>query len=348
MTPLTAVLDPAPRVFVLGTPVGGFSRPVLLTHAGDGSGRMFVVEQGGLIRVVKDGATQKTPFVDARSLLGSTSGEQGLLGLAFHPGFARNGRLFIAYTDKNDDNAVAELHAPPGASVVDVSTVRVLFSLDDPASNHNGGHLLFFDNKLWIGTGDGGRGGDPWNHAQDPSSWFGKMLVVDVDRLPPRGPVRPTIWGIGLRNPWRYAFDADNGDLWIADVGQNEWEEVHLVPAAATRAAGLNFGWRVMEGTRCFSPREGCDARGKELPVHVYAHGADGCSITGGVVKDGRFFFSDFCSGIVWALRRAEGRVYLQRVLESRRRVSSFGVDERGGLWLVDHEGAVIPILRGP
>ena len=327
-----------------GSAIKGFDRPVLAVHANDGSGRLFVVEQTGRIRTVVAGKLQREPWFDARLLLGSNVGEQGLLGLAFHPKFKENGRLFIAYTDKNKDNAVAELRVPPAATSPDPLSLTVLWSLKDPASNHNGGHLLFGpDSKLWVGTGDGGAGGDPWNNAQSVGSLHGKMLVVDVDGA--RRPIALSSWHWkGLRNPWRYAFDPQNGDLWIADVGQNDWEEVNVVTDPVARR-GLNFGWRNLEARACVQAP--CDLVGTVPPVYAYSHdfrAGGGCSITGGVVKNGLFFFADYCTGQVWSIRRDGLATRVQRVWASERRVSAFGLDERGQLWLVDHEGALVPL----
>lgn len=363
-----AEADPLVRPWSMGPAISGFDRPVLVTHAGDGSGRSFVVEQGGLIRVVAGGVVAPKPFADLRAILSASGGEQGLLGLAFHPGFARNRRLFVAYTGPNGANTVAELRTDPaGATVVDVKP-RVLLAIDDFAANHNGGHLLFgADGRLWVGTGDGGGGGDPKKTAQDDGSRLGKMLRIDVDAADPAAGV--TVWGKGLRNPWRYAFDGASGDLWIADVGQNEWEEVNVVvgvvspvPSAVVAAdtgghvekaptsggQPRNFGWSRMEGRVCYGA-DTCKTAGLILPVFVYPHDRkNGCSITGGVVVDGRFLFSDYCSGRVWAIRRSSGGTRVAVVLESDRRVSSFGVDEAGQVWLVDHGGAIVPIRPAP
>ncbi len=331
-----AIDDDVKIVLVPGAPIKGFDRPLLAVNANDGSGRLFVVEQSGRIRTVARGKLDGAPFFDARSLLGSSNGEQGLLGLAFHPQYKANGRFFIAYTDKDQNDAVAEVALPPGGKPV----VTVLWSIKDPASNHNGGHLLFGpDGKLWVGTGDGGEANDPWNNAQNDASLLGKMLVVDVD-----GPRKPVVAFKGLRNPWRYAFDADNGDLWIADVGQNKWEEVNVVVDAVKRP-GLNFGWKNLEGRACAAAP--CDAAGTVVPVYVYSHDFDaggGCSITGGVVVGHRFFFADYCTGQVWSIRRSGSVTKVMRVWESGRRVSSFGLDEGGGMWLVDHGGAIVPL----
>jgi glucose/arabinose dehydrogenase len=343
----SAPVEPAP--FQLAAPIGGFDRPLLVTHAGDGSGRLFVVEQTGLIKVVKEGRTEPTPFFDARSLLGSTTGEQGLLGLAFHQRFKDNRRLFIAYTDKQQNDAYAELRALPDGSRADPSSLRVLFAIDDFASNHNGGNVVFGpDGLLYLGTGDGGGAGDPKRTAQDEKSLLGKMLRLDVDKAG----AQPEIFAKGLRNPWRYSFDRQTGDLWIADVGQNKWEWVHQVPRAELKP-GINFGWSIVEGSHCFRPADGCANQGLRMPVFEYAHGEDGCSITGGFVYRGKaipalagaYVVGDYCSGRIW-LRKADGKWV--RVMESKATISSFGEDEDGELYVVDHKGEVRRLIAAP
>jgi glucose/arabinose dehydrogenase len=331
----------------LDAPITGFRMPVQVVAANDGAKRMFVVEQHGLVKVVKDGKVDATPFLDASKLLGASGGEQGLLGLAFHPKFKENGRLFFAYTDKDEGNAFAEVRVVKGA--VDMTTLRVLFSIEDFASNHNGGMLVFGpDGKLWIGTGDGGGGGDPQRTSQNDKSLLGKMLVVDVDAKN----VAPAIAFKGLRNPWRYSFDRSTGDLWIADVGQNAWEFVFAVDKARLNEK-LNFGWSVVEGAHCFRPKPGCDAKGFERVVFEYPHGEDGCSITGGYVYRGKqnpalvgsYVVGDYCSGRLWTIKRAATGVTVAKAADVRLQVSSFGEDEDGELWLVDHAGTIRKVL---
>lgn len=345
--------------------VGDLRMPVQAVSANDGSKRLFVVEQHGLVRVVKDGKVDATPFLDASKLLGASGGEQGLLGLAFHPKFKDNGRLFIAYTNKDEANAFAELRIVNG--MVDMKTVRELFAIEDFASNHNGGMLTFGpDGKLWIGTGDGGGGGDPQRTAQDDTRQLGKMLVVDVDALPAGNlKVTPTVRFKGLRNPWRYSFDRSTGDLWIADVGQNAWEYVFMVEKARLTEK-LNFAWSTVEGTHCFRPKPGCDAKGFERVVFEYPHGEDGCSITGGYVYRGKqpalvgsYVVGDYCTGRVWTIKRSSGAagtggagaagaavsVSVAKAADTRVQISSFGEDEDGELWLVDHGGSIRRVL---
>ncbi|MBI1948682.1 MAG: PQQ-dependent sugar dehydrogenase [Deltaproteobacteria bacterium] len=347
--PATAVLA-APWVQLdVEAPVAA-NAPIGLVAANDGSRRLFVVEQRGLVRVLKDGKLVDAPFLDVRSLLGGADGEQGLLGLAFHPKFKDNGRLFIGYTDKSGNDAYAELRAVADRSRVDPTSLRVLFSIPDFAGNHNGGHLAFGpDGKLWLGTGDGGGGGDPQRTGQSELSLLGKMLRVDVEALP-MAPlfVTPERWAKGLRNPWRYSFDRQTGDLWIADVGQDKWEEVHVVERPAEQR-GLNFGWSVAEGAHCFRPESGCDTTGMATPVFEYRHGDDGCSITGGFVYRGKKFpalvgsyvVGDYCSGRLWTIKREGARFLWAKAGQISARISSFGEDEEGELWVADHGGAV-------
>ncbi|HEY4219789.1 MAG TPA: PQQ-dependent sugar dehydrogenase [Myxococcota bacterium] len=331
--------------------VSGFKTPLFVGNAGDGSKRMFVVQQDGIIEVVHDKKIVGT-FLDARSLLGHVGGEQGLLGLAFHPRFAENGRVFIAYTDKHQNDAVAELATNADHTRADLSSLQVLWSIPDFAPNHNGGMLAFGpDGKLYVGTGDGGGAGDPHRTAQDADALLGKMLRVDVDTTP----IKPRVLYTGLRNPWRYSFDKKTGDLWIGDVGQDTWEEIDVVARTALDQPH-NFGWSIAEGTHCFRPREHCDMSGTVPPVFEYKHGVQGCSVTGGVVSragdalDGVYFFGDFCSGRLWSARTsASGVVDVALALEAHFAISSFGEDEDGNAWVVDYgAGSIKRIAPAP
>ncbi len=345
-----AIADDVAWAVVGGVAVGGFVRPVGAVAAFDGSGRLFVVEQGGTIRVIKGGVVEPAPWLDVSKLLGADQGEQGLLGLAFHPKFKDNGRFFIAYTDAAERDAVAEFRAEfvvdKGQTKPSTSTPKkVWIAIDDPAGNHNGGHVLFGpDGQLWVGTGDGGGANDPWKNAQNPASLLGKMLRLDVDKED----ARPTVWARGLRNPWRYDFDKQSGALWIGDVGQNRWEEIDVVEHAAQQR-DLDFGWSDLEGRVCF--RGACDGTGRVAAAVVYSHDfahGGGCSVTGGVVKDGGFFYGDYCTGDVWRARLDGKTVKNQLVLKSGKHISSFGIDEAGVVWLVDHAGSLIPLQRKP
>jgi glucose/arabinose dehydrogenase len=328
----------------------GFDRPLFVTHAGDGSGRLFVVEQGGKIRIVRDGRILPEPFLDLGPRLDTSSGERGLLGLAFAPDFASSRRFFVAHTAKTTNGPVVRiaryLASATAPDRADPASESVVLEMADPAGNHNGGMIAFGpDGRLWAGTGDGGSGGDPWDNARNPKSLLGKMLRLDLAAATVVGAAPVEIWALGLRNPWRFSFDRATGEIWIGDVGQNAWEEIDV--ADSRRPAPLHFGWKTMEGLHCYDPRQGCDAKGLELPVHEYGHD-QGCSVTGGYVYRGKaipalagtYLFSDYCTGAIWSLvRDAGGKAKVGTLLQSKVRVSSFGEDEAGEIYLCDHGG---------
>ena len=334
----------------------GLDAPLLVTSAGDSSGRIFVVEQGGTIRIVQDGDLIPTPFLDISDRL-VAGGEQGLLGLAFHPDYEDNGRFFVNYTDLNGDTIVARYSVTRDPNVADPGSEGVLLQVAQPFANHNGGHLVFGeDGYLYVGLGDGGSGGDPMGNGQSLGTLLGKLLRIDVDSGIPYGipddnpfagrdDARPEIWAYGLRNPWRFSFDATTQDLWVADVGQNEFEEVNHTKAKA----GLNFGWNAMEGRNCFAEPE-CDEGGKVLPVTGYSHDA-GCSITGGHVYrgsespslEGVYVFGDYCSGTLWGIdASATSFVEPSELAQTELSVSSFGTDEDGELYVADIAGGAV------
>ncbi|MBI5136109.1 MAG: PQQ-dependent sugar dehydrogenase [Nitrospirae bacterium] len=351
----------APVALALHEEAAGFSQPVLLTHGGDGSGRRYVVEQAGRIHVLEPDGTRRT-FLDLRDRIRS-GGERGLLGLAFHPRFAKNRRFFVYYTDTHGDIVVAALTTLPDRSGGgDPASLTPLLTIPNPAANHNGGMLAFGpDGYLYIGTGDGGGAGDPFQTAQNSVSYLGKLLRIDVDgaagkqpyRIPADNPFagrtnyRPEIWAYGLRNPWRFSFDRRNGDLFVADVGQDDWEEINHQPADGK--GGEDYGWSHMEGRHCFPPPSTSSKRSCDhgtLPVAEYGHD-EGCSVTGGYVYrgtliprlEGVYLYADYCSGHVWGLTR-DGDAFLPaRYLETDLRISSFGEDEAGELYLLDHRG---------
>jgi glucose/arabinose dehydrogenase len=365
---LTAAIEAAPARAADPVPIGtipvvtGLSSPVGLVHAGDGSGRLFVVEQDGTIEIVRNRQRVSQPFLDVRDLV-SCCNERGLLGLAFHPDYANNGFAFINYTDRAGDTVVARYRVDPqNRDRLDPASAVTVLEIDQPFSNHNGGHLAFGpDGYLYIGLGDGGSGGDPGNRAQNMGVLLGKMLRIDVDTLPYRVPItnpfatsqsiRPEIWASGLRNPWRYSFDRLTGDLWIADVGQNEWEEVNVQTAAST--GGENYGWRLMEGSHCFNPSTNCKSGSLVLPVAEYSH-EEGCSVTGGYVYRGRnyrslrgaYLYGDLCSGRIWATSPAgNGTFTTQLLLDTDLTITSFGEDEAGELYVVDYGGTVYALV---
>jgi glucose/arabinose dehydrogenase len=349
--------------------VGGLSSPVGVTNAGDGSGRLFVVEQTGAVRIVMGGNLASTAFIDiSRSV--SRGGEQGLLGLAFHPSYKTNGKLYLSYTDLNGASVIREYHVSSSdPDRVDGSSGRTLLRVKQPYENHNGGHVAFGpDGYLYFGLGDGGSGGDPGNRAQNRNTLLGKLLRIDVNRrsgslpyaIPPTNPYvgrsgLDLIWAYGLRNPWGFSFDRSTGDLWIGDVGQSAWEEVDRALAVGGRNAGraLNFGWRAMEGTHCFQPSSGCARAGKTLPLTEYGHSGGRCSITGGNVYRGTaypdlvgaYLFGDYCSGEIWYVDRAAARGVAPRLaLDTDALITSFGEDQGGELYLTDVGGRLFQI----
>jgi glucose/arabinose dehydrogenase len=323
--------------------VAGLDAPLHVTAPASEPGRLYVVEQGGRILVVERGRVRPEPFLDIRPLVVS-GGEQGLLSVAFHPRYERNRRLYVDYTDTAGDTRVVEYRADAARRRALPASRRQLLRIPQPYPNHNGGGLAFGpDGLLYVGMGDGGAGGDPENRAQNPSSLLGKMLTLDVDR---RG-ARPQIDSLGLRNPWRFAFDRANGDLYIGDVGQGQWEEIDYTPRSQLSRL-RNYGWDVWEGRELFEQKD--PARGELVePVAVYSH-ANGCSVTGGFVYRGkavraavgRYFYGDYCSGIVWSLKVVDGRATgLRREPFRVDGLTSFGEDAAGELYLVSQGGTI-------
>ena len=344
----------------------GFALPVDIANAGDGSGRLFVVEQRGTIQILANGQTAPTPFLDIGSLVLS-GGEQGLLGLAFHPQYRHNGRFFVDYTRAGDGaTVIAEYRvSATNANAADPSSERVLLTIAQPFANHNGGALRFGpDGYLYVGMGDGGSGNDPGGRAQNRSELLGKILRLDVDRgspygIPATNPFadgvsgRPEIWAYGLRNPWRFAFDRATGDFYIGDVGQDAYEEIDRVPAGT--GAGANFGWRVMEGFHCTSLTGpvGCNSPSLTLPIVEYSH-ALGCSVTGGAVYRGaavpalaaRYVYADYCSGRLWSAGRTAGGAWgVRDVMTYGGSISTFGEDEQGELYFADLQRGEIRVF---
>ncbi|MEZ4480679.1 MAG: PQQ-dependent sugar dehydrogenase [Dehalococcoidia bacterium] len=333
----------------------GLDEPTAIANAGDGSDRLFVVQKEGLVRVVKGGALLPAPFLDVRDLVTDAGNEQGLLGIAFHPQFAENGRFFIAFSAKDTNaNSLAEFRVTtPGSDTADRDSGRILLAIPDTRSNHNGGMVAFGpDGYLYFSTGDGGGAGDPDRAGQDIGVLPGKILRLDVDGSAPfaipatnpfvgRSGARGEIWAFGLRNPWRFSFDRETGDLWIADVGQNDYEEIDFQPAAS--AGGENYGWSVMEGTHCFRPADGCDTSGKVLPVYEYSHADGSCSVTGGyryrgdAVPElrGLYVFADYCQRDLLALVPDGDGWRVLTVGRTPGRVTAFGEDESGEIYLV-------------
>ncbi len=356
--PVTAVTH-----ISLNLVAGGFVKPVYLTHAGDG--RLFVVEQDGAIRIIQDGAVLPQPFLNIDPLVGSIESERGLLGLAFHPNYAENGRFFIYYTDNSGGTVISRYQvSSDNPNQADPDSAVVIFTLPQPDWNHNSGQLVFGpDGYLYVGLGDGGGANDQYQNGQNPSTLLGTILRLDVDfnesgyAIPADNPFvgddakRNEIWAYGLRNPWRFSFDRLTGDLFIADVGQNLWEEIHLQPADSP--GGENYGWNIMEGSHCFQT-ETCDPTGLELPIHDYPHGEGSCSVTGGYVYRGQqylelygnYFLADYCSGIFWSLfPEADGSWTATKLVDTPHFPSSFGEDVDGELYFLSYgEGTVYQI----
>ncbi|HUF38001.1 MAG TPA: PQQ-dependent sugar dehydrogenase [Anaerolineales bacterium] len=341
-TSVTTLPDPA--AFDWEPVATGFDRPVLLTHPGDGSGRLFVVEQDGLIRIIG----RDTPFLDLTGLVTTSGNEQGLLGLAFDPDFTANGYFYVNYTATNGDTVVARYTALAGnPDLGDPGSAVELLRVTQPYANHNGGHLAFGpDGLLYIGLGDGGLAGDPQGRAQNPLSLLGKMLQLDVHT----GELE--IYALGLRNPWRYSFDPVTGDLYIGDVGQGQWEEVNFL--AAGSPPGANFGWDYFEGSHAY---EGTppDPGALIMPIVEYSHSGGGCSVTGGHVYRGAdlpefygvYLFGDYCTGTVWGmLRGSDGSWTADLLFGLNGEITSFGVDEAGEVYAVARDGTIYKLVK--
>jgi glucose/arabinose dehydrogenase len=349
--------------------LSGFDLPVFVTHSGEklpGASPLFIVEKQGRIHMVENGTVQSTPFLDITDRVGSQRNEQGLLSVAFPPDFASSGLFYVNYTDRQGDTVVARYRLSAGDwRQADASSEQKILQIQQPAANHNGGQLQFGpDGYLYIGTGDGGQAGDPWGNAQNPDVLLGKMLRIDVAEtegytIPSDNPfhdqpgTRPEVWATGLRNPWRFSFDRTTGDLYIADVGQNLYEEVDYQPRAST--GGENYGWDVMEASHCFEPSSGCDREVLTLPVTEYEH-AQGCSITGGYVYRGTrypqlagvYFFGDYCTGNIWGLRQTSSREWqMALLLETDLNITSFGEDSTGEIYVVGYNNGTIYRLIG-
>lgn len=361
--PSPVAFDPAIQI-TLTTVIEDLDRPVFITHAGDGSGRRFIIEKEGRIRILEGDTLLEAPFLDISDRINAGGNEQGLLGLAFPPDYARRGFFFVNYTNKSGDTVISRFTLTNDLNVADPQSESFILQVDQPASNHNGGMLAFGpDQMLWIGLGDGGGGGDRYGNGQNSETLLGKILRIDVltdpsqpYTIPADNPwpasadsIRDEIWAMGLRNPWRFSFDRLTGDLWIGDVGQNQIEEIDYVP---TNYSGLNFGWPILEGTSCYKESD-CSAQGMTLPVAQYKHGADGCSVTGGYVYQGAKFpelvgvylYSDYCSGRIWAVwPDAEGKWQDRQLLDSDLSISSFGEDEAGELYIVAYGGDIYQI----
>ena len=339
-----------------------------VTSARDGSGRLFLVERRGSIRVYKDGAVQPGYFLDMHTMV-EAGGERGLLGLAFHPQFTANGLLFVYFTRPGGDVVIGRWRANAARSAVMLSSFKTLLSIEhSSAGNHNGGGMAFNPKHglLYAAVGDGGGSGDPENDAQNVvRNRLGKVLRINVNgtgggqygtySIPSSNPFvgrsgRDEIWSYGFRNPWRLSFDRANGNLFIADVGQGSWEEVNR--ESYGQAAGRNYGWRVMEGRHCYNAST-CNRSGKTLPITEYGHSNGNCSITGGFVYRGptqtalvgRYVFADFCSGRIWSIVATSGNGDQVLEADTTQQISSFGEGDDGELYAVTIDGKLFRVL---
>ena len=366
LAPSDVPFDPAAVSLAFEVVVDGLESPLAVTHSGDGSGRLFVAERGGPVRIVAGGALLAEPLLDIADRV-QAGGEQGLLGLAFHPDFPEDPRFFVNYTDRTGTTIVSSFTVGADPDRADPASEVEILRIGQPYANHNGGALAFGpDGFLYVATGDGGSGGDPHDNGQRLDTLLGKVLRIDVDEagdgrayaVPPDNPfvgdgdAEPEIWLTGLRNPWRMSFDRATGDLWIGDVGQRSWEEVDVARAGR---GGLNFGWNRMEGDECYQDA-GCEDPDFTPPVAVYGHDR-GCSVIGGVVYRGTavpslaggYVFADYCSGNVWVLDPVvEGPTDIRLVMESGRALSSIGEDEAGEPYATDLVGGeLLRIVSG-
>jgi glucose/arabinose dehydrogenase len=347
----------------------GLDVPLYLTAPTGDLNRLFIVEKSGRIRIVKDGTLLPTPFLDISGLVSGGS-EQGLLGLAFPPDYATTGRFVLHYTDTAGDTRVSVFQVSPDADIADPASEQVILTADQPFTNHNGGQIAFGPaGFLYLGLGDGGGSSDPEGRGQDLSELLASILRVDVQSgtsytVPPDNPfvgqqpaTRPEVWSYGLRNPWRFSFDRANGDLYIADVGQNNIEEVDVAPSASGGGKGLNYGWSIMEGNQCYGGGQ-CDQTGLTLPTFQYTH-AEGCSIIGGYVYrgsavpalQGLYFYGDFCQGWVHSFRYSGGtatEVTDWPALRTGSPMTSFGEDAAGELYVMESSGRIFKIVAGP
>lgn len=364
-TPAPASSFPDSTAYKWAPVASGLVQPTDIKFPDDGSGRMFVLEQPGRILIVQNGQVSSPPFLDISDKVGNAGSEQGLLGLTFHPDFARNPYFYVNYTDTNGNTVVARYQA--SSDQADPKSEKVLLRVDQPFPNHNGGSMLFGpDGFLYLGLGDGGSGGDPLGNGQNTGVLLGKLLRIDVDHgdpyaIPPANPFasgngRPEVWAYGLRNPWRVSFDRLTGDLYIADVGQGKWEEIDFLPAGSP--GGTDFGWNYREGLHPYSLA--APPAGVQLvdPVAEYSHSEGGCSVTGGYVYRGAmpewqgiYLYGDYCSGMVWGLLHSGGAGssltwQSQLLFQTGANITTFGEDSSGEVYLADRGGTIYKLEK--
>lgn len=338
-----------------------FKRMVGMAYPDDDSNRLFVLLQPGVIMTFANDQNVETEsvFLDIRERVSDRGNEEGLLGLAFDPDFRANGYFYVYYSAANPRRSVlARFTAHSDGGTSDTASERIIMEIEQPYSNHNGGQIAFGpDGYLYIGLGDGGSRGDPQGNGQNLATLLGSIIRIDVSTLDEKGSysiptdnpfvgaegAREEIWAYGIRNPWRFSFDRTSGELWMADVGQNRFEEVNIV------RRGLNYGWNTIEGSSCFKPSRGCDAQGLEMPIAEYGR-EGGCSVTGGYVYRGKwlsslygaYIYGDFCSGKIWALRHDGNQIIEQlELVDSRLEISSFGEDQLGEIFIMSFDGGI-------
>lgn len=348
-TPASTTTFPDPNAYTWQPlDIPSLQRPVNLQA--DGSGRLFVIEKPGRIRIIENNQLLETPFLDITDRVGSNGNEQGLLGLAFHPRYQENGRFFVNYTDTSGgDTVIARFQVSSDPNVADPNSEVQLLGIDQPFPNHNGGVLAFGpDGYLYAGLGDGGSQGDPNGNAQNTSVLLGKILRIDVDSaepyaIPSDNPFGNEVWAYGFRNPWRFSFDRTTGDLYIGDVGQNQWEEIDFLPAGSP--GGANFGWDHREGAHDY---EGGGPEGMIDPVAEYSHPEGGCSVTGSYVYRGSmsewqgiYLYGDYCTGMIWGLIQVDGGWQTQLLFDVDATITSFGQDEQGEIYMISDNGGI-------
>ncbi len=367
----------------------GFKKPLFITSDPNNSKVLYVVEQAGKIIIINNGKKLNEPFLDITDRVvppGRPGDERGLLGFAFHPNYDKNKKFYVNYINNDGYTIVSEFSAQ-SSLVANSLSERIVFSLEQPYRNHNGGHMQFGpDDYLYISIGDGGKSGDPLNAGQDLNTLFGKIIRIDVNKVPYGIPKsnpyygqknkRGEIWAWGLRNVWRFSFDSEIGDIYYGDVGQNKWEEINYEPYNSK--GGVNYGWRVMEASKCYKPEKNCDERGLTPPIHEYPNDAnymvilgggsqinsDGCSVTGGYVYrgekikafNGYYIFGDYCSGNIWTFKVVNNKAteLTNRTEEINLAngefttyISSFGEDADGELYIVEYNGGIYKINQG-
>ena len=341
-----------------------FRRLTGLVQPDDGLGVLYVTEQRGLIRIFpnQQDVSKSTVFLDITGRVNEGGNEEGLLGLAFDPGYQDSGFFYVYYSAKDPRRSVVSRFSvnPNDPSKADPDSESIILKIPQPFKNHNGGQIAFGpDGYLYIGLGDGGSGGDPLLHGQNPTTLLGSLLRIDISnqngyQIPSDNPflsvagAKPEIWAYGLRNPWRFSFDRETGDLWLGDVGQNSSEEINLVKK------GLNYGWNVMEGAHCFRPKNGCDGNGLESPIVEY--GSDqGCSVIGGNVYRGTglpsisgiYLYGDFCRGTVWGLRH-NGQTVTEHIILAKvdAQITSFGEDQAGNVYILSRDDGIYHLVN--